>query len=114
MNQLLQAKGAMTTLEAHLTPEEINNYFKICSCCEGVREVFEKYIGRRLNNYFDYLQPAMAKPIFVEFLIQEQKENAEVIDDLRRNMGEMISFYEFSLYLLNEKSNYAATAPEID
>lgn len=61
MKYILAEKGQQQTLEALLTPEEINDFFKIASCCEGVKEVFERYAGVRLGNFRQYLQPIMGK-----------------------------------------------------
>ncbi len=65
MKFLLALKGPEHTLESLLTPEEINDYFKISSCCEGVKAVFEKYAGVRLSNFREYLRPVMSKPAFL-------------------------------------------------
>lgn len=80
MNTILAQKGAHSNLEAVLTPEEINDFFKITSCCEGIREVFERFSGVRLGNYKEYLRPIMSKQAFLDFLTTEQGEPREVIE----------------------------------
>ena len=79
MRFLLNRKGAGSNLETLLTHEEINNYYKISSCCDQLKNVFEKYAGVKFTNYYDYLAKSMSKQAFLAFLTQEQHESREYV-----------------------------------
>ena len=79
MKFMLSRKGARSNLETLLTHEEINNYYKISSCCDQLKSVFEKYAGVKFTNYYDYLAKSMSRQAFLAFLIQEQHESREYV-----------------------------------
>lgn len=72
MKFIINQKANGSNMETSLTHEEINSYFKISSCCEQIREVFEKYAGVKFISFYDYLKPTMNKQAFLAFLVKEQ------------------------------------------
>ena len=61
-----------------------------------------------MANYLDYLQPCMRLEAFRQFLTYEQLEPQQFVDEICQETREIVSFYDFSTYLLNQQNNYAA------
>jgi hypothetical protein len=108
MRSIVSRKGPSASLDSPLTHFEINSYYKISSCCQQLRPLFESYAGVKLGSFEDYLKPVMPLQAFLAFLAQEQLESREFIEDAACSNSEMLSFYDFSLHILDEKTNYAA------
>ena len=45
---------------------------------------------------------------FRQFLTYEQLEPPQFVDEICQETREIVSFYDFSTYLLNQQNNYAA------
>lgn len=90
-------------------------FFKIASCNENLKAIYENYAGVALEKKSDYTTPFMGPQQLTAFLQSEQHEtrlNAARI--VQEAFIGPVSFYEFCNFLSSKKYNYLALTPALD